>query len=46
MTFIVDEINIGLKIPIEMRGELVLIDKGEQGPQGRLIEFNVRNYPS
>ncbi len=42
-TVIVDEINIAVKIPIEMRGELVLNDKGEQGPQGRLIEFNVRN---
>ncbi len=42
-TDIVDEINLAIKIPIKMHGELVLNDKGEQGPQGKLIEFNVRN---
>ncbi len=41
-TKIHDEINV-VKVPIEMEGELVLIDKGEDGDKGRLIEFNVRN---
>ena len=31
------------KIPINMEGELVLIDKGEDPGKGNLIEFNVRN---
>jgi hypothetical protein len=31
------------KIPINMEGELVLIDKGEEPEKGNLIEFNVRN---
>lgn len=40
-TKIVDEI---IKINVEMEGELVLQDKGEQeGAKGRLIEINVRN---
>ncbi len=40
-TKIVDEI---INIKIEMEGELVLQDKGEQeGGKGRLIEMNVRN---
>ena len=39
---IYDEINI-IKIPVEMEGELVLEDKGEQAEKGKLIEFNVRN---
>jgi hypothetical protein len=40
-TKIVDEI---INIKIEMEGELVLQDKGEQeGGKGRLIELNVRN---
>jgi len=40
-TKITDEI---LKIPVEMEGELVLQDKGEQpGGKGRLVELNVRN---
>ncbi|MFW9824207.1 MAG: hypothetical protein ACFFE4_14780 [Candidatus Thorarchaeota archaeon] len=30
-------------IPIEMEGELVLQDKGEEEGKGRLIELNVRN---
>jgi hypothetical protein len=37
-----DEINV-VKVPIEMEGELVLIDKGEEEGKGRVIEFNVRN---
>lgn len=37
-----DEIEI-LKFPIEIEGELVLIDKGEEVGKGRIIEFNVRN---
>ncbi|MFX1258052.1 MAG: hypothetical protein ACFFAN_09340 [Promethearchaeota archaeon] len=45
-THIIDEIKLSvgdfLKIPIEMEGELVLIDKGEIEGKGRLIEFNVR----
>lgn len=40
-TIIIDEI---INIKIEMEGELVLQDKGEQeGGKGRLIELNVRN---
>lgn len=38
----VDEVDI-VKIPIEMSGELVMDDKGEEPNKGRLIEFNVRN---
>jgi hypothetical protein len=41
-TKVIDEINV-VKVPIEMEGELVLIDKGEDVGKGRLIEFNVRN---
>ncbi|MFX0033669.1 MAG: hypothetical protein ACFE8E_09365 [Candidatus Hodarchaeota archaeon] len=41
-TKVYDEINI-VKVPIEMEGELVLNDKGEDPGKGRLIEFNVRN---
>jgi hypothetical protein len=41
-TKIYDEVNV-IKIPVEMEGELVLEDKGEQSEKGRLIEFNVRN---
>ncbi|MBY9012308.1 MAG: hypothetical protein KGD70_08030 [Candidatus Lokiarchaeota archaeon] len=41
-TKIYDEIDI-VKIPIEMEGELILSDKGEEEGKGRLIEFNVRN---
>ena len=37
-----DEIDL-IKVPIEMEGELVLTDKGEQEEKGRLIELNVRN---
>jgi len=40
-TNIIDNIKL-IKIPIEMEGELVLIDKGEEEGKGRLIEFNVR----
>jgi len=39
---IYDKINV-INVPIEMEGELVLEDKGEQEEKGRLIEFNVRN---
>jgi len=39
---IYDEIDI-IKIPIEMSGELVMIDKGEVTGKGNLIELNVRN---
>ncbi|MHA1146641.1 MAG: hypothetical protein ACTSR8_00165 [Promethearchaeota archaeon] len=45
-TKMVDELlNVGglIKLPIEMEGELVLIDKKEDPGKGRLIEFNVRN---
>ena len=38
----VDEVDI-IKIPIEMSGELVMDDKGEESNKGKLIEFNVRN---
>ena len=41
-TKIYDEIDI-VKIPIEMEGELLLADKGEEEGKGRLVEFNVRN---
>jgi len=41
-TKVYDEINI-VKVPIEMEGELVLVDKGDDPGKGRLIEFNVRN---
>ena len=41
-TKIYDEIDI-IKIPIEMEGELLLADKGEEEGKGRLVEFNVRN---
>lgn len=37
-----DEVNL-VNFPIEMEGELVMIDKGEEAGKGRLIEFNVRN---
>ncbi len=39
---IYDEVDI-IKIPIEMSGELVMIDKGEDLDKGNLIELNVRN---
>ncbi len=40
-TKVIDEI---VKIPVEMEGELVLQDQGEQEDgKGRLIEINVRN---
>ena len=40
-TKIIDEI---INIKVEMEGELVLNDKGEQeGGKGRLIELNIRN---
>jgi hypothetical protein len=39
---ILDEVDI-VKIPIELTGELVMDDKGEEHNKGRLIEFNVRN---
>jgi hypothetical protein len=39
---IYDQISI-VNVPIEMEGELLLDDKGEQEGKGRLIEFNVRN---
>ena len=41
-TKIYDEIDL-IKIPIEMEGELVLSDKGQDPGKGHLIEFNVRN---
>ncbi|MFX1338546.1 MAG: hypothetical protein ACFFDK_08040 [Promethearchaeota archaeon] len=41
-SIIVDNIKV-VNIPIEMEGELVLTDKGEEEGKGRLIEFNVRN---
>ena len=41
-TKVQDEINV-VKVQIEMEGELVLIEKGEDWDKGRLIEFNVRN---
>lgn len=39
---IIDNIKV-VNIPVEMEGELVLTDKGEEEGKGRLIEFNVRN---
>jgi len=39
---IVDEVNV-VKIPIELQGELVMDDKGEDQNKGRLIKINVRN---
>jgi len=41
-TKVQDQINV-VNVPIEMEGELVLIDKGEEQGKGRLIDFNVRN---
>ncbi len=41
-TKIYDEVDL-IKIPIEMEGELVLSDKGQDPGKGHLIEFNVRN---
>jgi len=44
---IIDEVKLTvgnlLNIPIEMTGELVLLDEGEIPQKGRLIKFNVRN---
>jgi len=44
---ITDEVKLTvgnlLNIPIEMTGEMVLLDKGDMPQKGRLIEFNVRN---
>ena len=39
---IVDEVDV-IKIPIEMTGELMMNDKGDDPGKGRLIEINVRN---
>jgi hypothetical protein len=39
---IYDEIDF-LRLKIEMEGELVLLDKGEEEGKGKIIEFNVRN---
>ena len=39
---IVDNIKV-VNYPVEMEGELVFTDKGEEKEKGRLIEFNVRN---
>ena len=39
-TKVTDEV---INIPIEMEGELLLADKGEEEGKGRLVEFNVRN---
>ncbi|MHA1256290.1 MAG: hypothetical protein ACTSPS_11885 [Promethearchaeota archaeon] len=41
-TKIYDEVDL-IKIPIEMEGELILSDKGQEPGKGHLIEFNVRN---
>jgi hypothetical protein len=41
-TRIKDHIKI-VNIEVEMVGELLLIDKGEEADKGRLIQFNVRN---
>lgn len=41
-TSLVDEIAV-IKIPIEMEGELVFMDRGEEPGKGHLVEFNVRN---
>jgi len=40
-TNIVDHIKV-VNIDVEMEGELVLTDKGEEEGKGRLIQFNVR----
>ena len=40
-TKVFDEIKM-IRVPIEMEGELVLSDKGEEEGKGRLIEMNVR----
>ncbi|MFO8017105.1 MAG: hypothetical protein R6U96_00575 [Promethearchaeia archaeon] len=32
-----------INFPLEMEGELVMVDKGKQKGKGNLIEFNVRN---
>ncbi|MHA1641764.1 MAG: hypothetical protein ACTSUX_07120 [Promethearchaeota archaeon] len=37
-----DQISL-INVPIEMEGELVLTDLGEQEGKGKLIELNVRN---
>jgi len=46
-SIIIDEIKLTvgnlLNIPIEMTGELVLLDKGEVPEKGHLVELNVRN---
>jgi hypothetical protein len=39
---IYDEVDL-VKMPVEMSGELVMVDKGEVQGKGRLIELNVRN---
>lgn len=39
---IYDEVDL-VKMPVEMSGELVMLDKGEVPEKGRLIELNVRN---
>ncbi len=39
---IYDEVDL-IKVPVEMKGELIMIDKGEIPGKGRLIELNVRN---
>ena len=36
-----DEITV-VKLKVEMEGELVLLDKGEEEGKGQIIEFNVR----
>jgi len=41
-TRIKDHVKI-VNIEVEMVGELLLIDKGEEADKGRLIQFNVRN---
>ena len=41
-TKIVDHIKV-VNIDVELDGELVLLDKGEEEGKGRLIQFNVRN---
>ncbi len=37
-----DEIKV-VKVPIEIEGELIFSDLGEEAGKGRLIEFNMRN---
>ncbi|MBN1802280.1 MAG: hypothetical protein JW891_12285 [Candidatus Lokiarchaeota archaeon] len=39
---IVDQVDV-VNIPVELTGELVMNDKGEEQNKGRLIELNVRN---